>query len=187
MAGRPSSLITHNAFRPISDPPPSAGTPVPRKSFIASRIPGLTEEVPGSALRRRGLPPGSSGIQPALESGPRWLARRRTSRRVKEARADHKVRASSGMSERDEEWLEPVFIPHVRHCLQIHARHDVPPANRQATDFQEAVRMACPLHACQRRNLGSLSGQPRCTGLPAYQQADPLRKPISTQRAANRG
>src|SRR5882724_5261754 len=37
-------------------------------------------------------------------------ARRRTSRRVKEARADHKVRASSSTPEADGEWLEPVFI-----------------------------------------------------------------------------
>src|SRR5215471_1631371 len=59
MAGRPSSLITHSAFRPRSDPPPSAGTPILRKSFMASRIPRLTEEVPGSTLRRRELPPGS--------------------------------------------------------------------------------------------------------------------------------
>src|SRR5262249_6142851 len=61
----------------------------------------LTEEVPGSALRRRGLPLGSSGIRPALDSGQRWLARRRTSRRVKEARADHKVRASSATPEKE--------------------------------------------------------------------------------------
>ena len=47
---------------------------------------------------------------------------------MKEARADHKVRASSGTPERDGEWLEPVFIPYVRQCLQIHARHNVQPA-----------------------------------------------------------
>jgi hypothetical protein len=70
-----------------------------------------------------------------LESRLRWLARRRTSRRVKEARADHKVRASSGTPEQDGEWLEPVFIPHARHCLQIHARHNVRPAGRQQQIF----------------------------------------------------
>src|SRR5262249_5618164 len=59
MAGKPSSLITNRAFRLISDPPPSAGTPILRKSFMASRIPRLTEEVPGSTLRCRELPPGS--------------------------------------------------------------------------------------------------------------------------------
>src|SRR5262249_13623391 len=57
--GRPSSLITHSAFRPISHPPPSAGTPILRKSFMASRISRLTKEVPGSTLRRRELPAGS--------------------------------------------------------------------------------------------------------------------------------
>jgi len=30
------------------------------------------------------------------------------------------VRASSGTPERDGEWLEPVFIPDVRHCLKTH-------------------------------------------------------------------
>src|SRR5215831_2836103 len=59
MAGRPSSLITHSAFRPISDRPPSAGTPILRKAFMASRISRLTKEVPGSSLRRRELPAGS--------------------------------------------------------------------------------------------------------------------------------
>ena len=43
-------------------------------------------------------------------NGPYWLARRRTSRSVREACADHKVRASSSTSETDGEWLEPVVI-----------------------------------------------------------------------------
>jgi hypothetical protein len=58
---------------------------------------------------------------------------------VKEARADRKVRASSGTPDSDGEWLEPVFIPHVRHCLQIHARHNAQPAGRQQQIFQEAT------------------------------------------------
>src|SRR5205823_13735494 len=36
MVGRPSSLITQSAFRSMSDPPPSVGTQILRKSFMAS-------------------------------------------------------------------------------------------------------------------------------------------------------
>jgi len=67
------------------------------------------------------------------ECGQHRLARRRTSRRVKEAHAHQEARASSGTPESDGERLEPVFIPHVRHWSQIHARHDAHPADRQAT------------------------------------------------------
>lgn len=58
---------------------------------------------------------------------------------MEEARADHKVRASSVTPETDGEWLEPVFIPQARLCLQVHARHNVQPAGRQQSIFQEAA------------------------------------------------
>jgi len=72
MAGRLSPLITHSAFRPISDPQPSAGTPILRKSFMASRIPGLQRRCQAAlcgAVNCLQL----SGTRPALESESHWL------------------------------------------------------------------------------------------------------------------